>query len=73
MTTNGLEPPISLNLTPEVVKHRTCENLIEAGVLLRSEVPRYRKILDSYDSMTLLRVMIVSHELRETGGEILSP
>ncbi len=73
MVTNGHEPAISLNLTPEVVKHRICENLIEAGVLLRSEVPRYRKVLESYDSMTLLQVMLVSWQLREAGGEILSP
>lgn len=72
MTTNGHKAPISLNLTPEVVKHRVCENLIEAGVLLRGEVPRYRKVLDTYDSMTLLQVMLVSWQLREAGGEIIT-
>ena len=72
MSQNGHEPPINLNLTPEAVKHRICENLIQAGVLLRAEVPRYRKVLDTYNSMTLLEVMLVSHQLREAGGEILT-
>ena len=60
---------MELNLTPEVVKNRICENLIQAGVLLQSEVPRYRKTLDIYDSLTLLRTMLVSHELREVSLE----
>ena len=60
---------MEIKLTSEVVKNRTCENLIQAGVLLQSEVPRYRKILDTYDSLTLLRTMLVTHELRELGVE----
>lgn len=60
---------MELNLTSEVVKNSICENLIQAGVLLQSEVPRYRKILDTYDSLTLLRTMLTSHELREAGVE----
>jgi len=70
--TNERKIPIELNLTREQVKHRICENLIEAGVLLRSEVPRYEKILDSYDGMTLLRVMLVAWQLKEAAGEIIT-
>lgn len=70
---NGKEAPLQLNLTRERASAQIVENLVEAGVLLRSEAPRYRKVLESYDSMTLLRVMLVSWQLREAGGEILSP
>ncbi|KKK67762.1 hypothetical protein LCGC14_2950850 [marine sediment metagenome] len=70
---NGKEELMQLNLTRERASAQIVENLIGAGVLLRSEVPRYRKVLDSYDNLTLARVLLVSHELREAGGEILSP
>ncbi|GAI67279.1 unnamed protein product [marine sediment metagenome] len=64
--------PMELNLTREQVKNRIFENLVQAGVLLRSEIPRYEKILETYNDITLLQVMIVSWELREAGGEIIT-
>lgn len=70
---NGKEELMQLNLTRERASAQIVENLISAGVLLRGEVARYRKVLESYDSMTLLQVMLVSWQLREAGGEILSP
>ncbi len=72
MTTNEKKMPMELNLTREQVKNRICESLVQAGVLLRSEIPRYEKILDTYNDITLLQVMIVSWQLRETGGEIVT-
>ena len=70
---NGKDEPMQLNLTRERANAQIVENLIGAGVLLRGEVARYSKVLDSYDNLTLARVLVVSHELREAGGEILSP
>ena len=64
---------MQLNLTRERASAQIVENLIGAGVLLRGEVARYSKVLDSYDNLTLARVLVVSHELREAGGESLSP
>ncbi|GAJ06295.1 unnamed protein product [marine sediment metagenome] len=72
MTTNEHKMPMELNLTREQVKNRIFENLVQAGVLLRSEIPRYEKILETYNDITLLQVMIVSWELREAGGEIIT-
>ncbi|MBA7636697.1 hypothetical protein ES703_44318 [subsurface metagenome] len=72
-TDNGKKEQMQLNLTRERAKAQTVENLIAAGVLLRGEVPRYEKILDSYDNTQLTRVMIVSHQLREEAGEIYRP
>ncbi len=72
MNQNENKMPLDLNLTRGQVKNRICETLIQAGVLLRSEVTRYDKVLDSYDSMTLLRVMVVAWQLREAGGEIIT-
>ena len=69
---NGARKPADLSSTREGVRAQILENLISAGVLLRSEVDRYGKVLDSYDDNTLLRVMVVSHQLREAGGEIMT-
>ena len=52
-------------LTREQVTETIIENLIQAGVLLRSETDRYRSVLETYDYMTLLRVLVHSHELKE--------
>ncbi|MBA7476576.1 hypothetical protein ES707_11964 [subsurface metagenome] len=71
-STNGTEKPMELNLTRERAAAQIIENLISAGVLLRGEAARYGKLLDSYDNLTLARVLVVSHQLREAGGEILT-
>ncbi|MBA7513519.1 hypothetical protein ES705_05551 [subsurface metagenome] len=72
LSTNGTEKPMELNLTRERAAAQIIENLISAGVLLRGEAARYGKLLDSYDNLTLARVLVVSHQLREAGGEILT-
>ncbi len=72
-TDNGKKDQMRLNLTRERVTAQTIENLISAGVLLRSEAARYEKVLDSFDNIQLTRVMIVSHQLREAAGEIYRP
>ena len=69
---NGKKEPMQLNLTRERAREQIIENLISAGVLLRSEVARYGKVLDSYDNLTLARIWIVSDELRGAGGEIIT-
>lgn len=72
LSTNGTEKPMELDLTRERAAAQIIENLISAGVLLRGEAARYGKLLDSYDNLTLARVLVVSHQLREAGGEILT-
>ena len=49
---NGEENLMNLNLTREGAKAQIIENLISAGVLLRDEVARYSKVLDTYDNLT---------------------
>ena len=71
-TDKGEKNQMQLNLPRETQKAQTIENLISAGVLTRSEVARYDKVLNSYDNLTLARVLVVSHELREAGGEIIT-
>ncbi|MBA7612445.1 hypothetical protein ES703_19681 [subsurface metagenome] len=74
MSLNGNKPPMQLSLTREQVTDTIISNLIQVGVLLRGEADRYRKILATYDEITLLKVLIHTHELREAGGgEILTP
>ncbi len=69
---NGKEEQMMLSLTRERARAQIIENLISAGVLTRGEVARYDKVLNSYDNLTLARVLVVSHELREAGGEIIT-
>ncbi|MBA7532978.1 hypothetical protein ES705_25213 [subsurface metagenome] len=69
---NGEKGEMQLSLTRERAKAQTIENLITAGVLLRGEAARYEKVLDTYDNIQLTRVMIVSHQLREQTGEIIT-
>ncbi|MBA7542364.1 hypothetical protein ES705_34685 [subsurface metagenome] len=69
---NGEKGEMQLSLTRERAKAQTIANLITAGVLLRGEAARYEKVLDTYDNIQLTRVMIVSHQLREQTGEIIT-
>jgi len=62
---DGKQEQMMLNLTRGRAKEQICENLISSGVLLRAEIARYGKVLDTYDNLTLARVLVVSHELRE--------
>ncbi len=67
-TDNGKKDPMRLNLTREQVTETIISDLIQAGVLLRGEAERYRKILATYDNVTMLKVLLCAHELREAGG-----
>ena len=62
---DGRKDRTYLALTREQVTKTIISNLIQAGVLLQSETDRYRKVLETYDDMTLLRVLVHSHELKE--------
>jgi len=64
---NGKEPTPSL--TREQVTETILRNLVQAGVLLSKETGGYRRVLETYDNVTLLRVLLHSHELRELRGE----
>jgi len=46
-----------------------CRNLVAAGVLLPAEVERYKGVLAKYDPLTLVSVLLESHQLRETHEE----
>ena len=47
-----------------------CRNLVAAGVLLPEEVERYKKdVLQKYNPITLVSVLLESHQLRETHEE----
>ena len=74
MTTDGdgRNQLMQLNLTRERVTDQIIENLVSAGVLLRGEIARYRKLLDSYDNTTLASILVISHQLKEAGGEIIT-
>lgn len=69
---NGEKEEMQLSLTRERAKAQTIENLITAGVLLRGEAARYEKVLDTYDNIQLTKMMVVSHQLREQAGEIIT-
>lgn len=62
---NGPKGEIYLHLTREEVTETILRNLVQAGVLLPDETARYRKVLEGYDNMTLLKVQIHSRELKE--------
>jgi len=64
---DGKEP--TPHLTREQVTETILRNLVQAGVLLLEETGRYRRVLETYDNATLLRVLLHSHELREIRGE----
>ncbi len=72
-TDNGKKDQMRLNLTRERATAQTIENMIAAGVLLRSEAAKYEKVLNSFDNIQLTKVLIVSHQLREATGEIYRP
>ncbi len=42
-----------------------CNNLITAGVLLPEEQERYKTLLRGYDAVKTVKVLLVSHELRD--------
>ena len=58
-----------LRLDRETTSNTICRNLVAAGVLLPEEVERYKGILREYDALTLVSVLLESHQLRETHEE----
>ncbi len=55
-----------LNLDKELVKGRIITNLKEGGLLIdEKECHEYRLVLNSYDDITLLTVLVESHNLKE--------
>jgi len=59
-------------LTREQAINTITNNLVKAGILLRGEAQRYRKVLESYDNLTLVKVLLYSHQFTEAGGEIIT-
>ena len=45
--------------------HQICNNLVDANLLLKSEITRYAAQLDRYGQDQILRVLVYSHELKE--------
>ncbi len=58
-----------LRLDRVTTTNRICSNLVSAGILLPSDIDRYKAVLQTYDPMTLVRVMIVSWQLKEAHEE----
>ena len=58
-----------LRLDREKTTNRICSNLVSAEILLPSEVDRYKALLQTYDPITLVSVMLVSHQLKEAHEE----
>jgi len=56
---------IDLPMTKGQVINTTLNNLIEAGVLLTNETNRYRKVLESYDNLQLVKCLLYSQCLKE--------
>ncbi len=44
----------------------TLNNLINLGILLRTEVDRYKALLDSYDNGMLFRTFLYSKEIKNS-------
>jgi len=61
---------IDLPMTREQVIQTTLHNLIEAGVLLPNEVNRYRKVLESYDNLQVVKCQLYSQCLKELHNDI---
>ena len=58
-----------LRLDRVTTTNRICSNLVSAGILLPSEVDRYKAVLQTYDPIMLVKVLLESHQLREAHEE----
>ena len=56
---------VEQNIDPTQVEDQIVSNLLSASILLDDEVARYRTLLEKLTFRELLKVLIVSHELRE--------
>jgi len=61
---NGQKDEI-IHITREEVTETILRHLVRAGVLLPDETTRYRKVLEGYDNINLLKVLVHSKELVE--------
>ena len=55
----------------EQIENRIITDLIDIGIIRRPEAVRYRKIVETYDSVTLVKVLLRVHALREATPPIL--
>ena len=53
------------NINPTRVKEQIVSNLMSAGILLSDETDKYYKQLEGLSLNELVKVLVVSHELRE--------
>ncbi len=53
-----------LKLDRVTTTNSICSNLVSAGILLPAEVDRYKALLQTYDPLTLVKVLLVSKEHR---------
>ncbi len=51
-----------LKLDRVTTTNTICSNLVSAGVLQLSEVDRYKAVLQTYDPIMLIKVLLVSRE-----------
>ncbi len=58
-----------LRLDRVTTTNRICSNLVSAGILLPSDLDRYKAVLQTYDPVTLVKVLLESHQLREAHEE----
>ncbi|MBA7524811.1 hypothetical protein ES705_16955 [subsurface metagenome] len=68
MSTNE-HKPFEIRLDQEMTINTICRNLVAAGILLPEEVDRYKGVLAKYDPLTLVKVLLESHLLREAHEE----
>ncbi len=60
---------VELRLDRQTTINTICRNLVDAGVLLPEEAERYKGVLREYDPLTLVKVLLESHQLREAHEE----
>jgi len=60
---------VELRLDQDTTINTICRNLISAGVLLPEEAERYKGVLAKYDPLSLVKVLVESHQLREAHEE----
>lgn len=53
------------------IEDRIITDLIDIGIIRRTEAGRYRKVVETYDSVTLVKVLLRVHALREATPPIL--
>ena len=58
-----------LKLDRVTTTNSICSNLVSAGVLQPSEVDHYKAVLQTYDPMTLVKVLMVSREHKNAHEE----